>query len=235
MIVLVAHGTRDPAGPRVIEELADGVRAALPGIPVRVAYADVRSPNVTDVLSEHLSERAVVIPAFLAAGYHVRVDIPKQIAESGHPDVVYAESFGPAPELVAVMIERLRAAGYTPGDRVVLAAAGSSDHRALIDVHDAAYALGVRLGAPVRIGYAATAAPSVTDVVADIRGAAPGARVAVASWLLAPGLFQRRLDDAGADAVADPLGAHRRIVDLVVNRYTAAITRTPVARTPVAA
>lgn len=222
MIVLAAHGTRDPAGPLVTEQLADWVRAALPGVQVRVAYADVRRPDVTDVLAG-VSEPAVVLPAFLAAGYHVRADIPEQIAASGHRAAVLGDAFGSAPELVAVMTERLHAAGYRDGDRVVLAAAGSSDPRALIDVHDAAYALGRRLGAPVRIGYAAASSPSIGDVVREVRAnAGPGARVAVASWLLAPGLFQRRLDDAAADVVAEPLGAHARVVELVVRRYTEA-------------
>ncbi|WP_034274972.1 sirohydrochlorin chelatase [Haloechinothrix halophila] len=223
MIVVAAHGTRDPAGPAVIEALADGVRAALPGEAVRVAYADVRVPSVADVLSEHLGERAVVVPAFLAAGYHVRTDIPQQIATSGHPRTVLADAFGPAPELVAVLIERLVDGGYRTGDGVVLAAAGSSDPRALVDVHDATYALSVRLGAPVRIGFAATARPSVSDAVASLRAARPDVPVAVASWLLAPGLFQRRLDDAGADVTANPLGAHPRVVDLIIRRYQAAV------------
>ncbi|MGH3516915.1 MAG: sirohydrochlorin chelatase [Haloechinothrix sp.] len=222
MIVLVAHGTRDPAGALVTEELAEGVRAALPGVAVRVAYADVRSPNVTEVLAES-TEPAVVVPAFLASGYHVRTDIPAQVAASGRRDVVIADAFGPAPELVIVLIERLRAAGYAKGDRVVLAAAGSSDPRALAGVHDAAYTLGVRLGAPVRIGYAATTKPAIADAVASVRAAAgERARVAVASWLLAPGLFQRKLDAAGADVIAEPLGAHPRVVELVVRRYEVA-------------
>jgi len=221
VIVLVAHGTRDPAGPEVIEALADGVRAGAPGVPVRVAYADVRAPSVTDVLAAHRDQHAVVVPAFLAAGYHVRVDIPAQIVASGHRSAVLTEAFGPAPELVAVLIERLRQGGYRPGDGVVLAAAGSSDHRALVHVHDTAYALGVRLGTPVRIGYA-TARPSVAEAVASLRDTLPGARVAVASWLLAPGLFQRKLEDAGADVVANPLGAHPRVAALILRRYHAA-------------
>lgn len=223
MLVLVAHGTRDPAGGVVIDELAAAVRAARPGLRVEVAYADVRGPSVTEVLAAHLSAPAVVVPAFLASGYHVRVDVPAQIAASGHPSAVLAEALGPAPELLAALVERLRAAGYRPGDRVVLAAAGSSDPRALVDVHDVAYSLGVRLGSPVRIAYAATATPTVTDAVASIRAAAgAGARVAVASWLLAPGLFQRRLDACGADIVAAPLATHRAVVDVVLQRYAAA-------------
>lgn len=222
VLVLAAHGTRDPAGAVVIEELASRVGSALPGVDVRVAYADVRGPSVTDVLAT-CAEPAVVVPAFLASGYHVRVDLPEQIASSGHPSAVLTPALGPAPGLLGALVDRLRAAGYAPGDRVVLAAAGSSDPRALVDVHDVAYSLGVRLGSPVRLAYAATATPTVADAVAEIRAAAGArARVAVASWLLAPGLFQRRLARSGADVIAAPLAAHRGVVDVVLQRYTAA-------------
>ncbi|WP_236795886.1 sirohydrochlorin chelatase [Amycolatopsis sp. GM8] len=212
MIVLVAHGTRNPAGPRVIAELASLVQAEA-GVPVRVAYADVLQPDVTSVLRS-VRGPAVVIPAFLASGYHVRTDIPAQIAASGRRDVVLTDAFGPAPELIEAMRDRLVAAGYRRGDAVVLAAAGSSDPRALAEVRSAARALSAALAVPVRIGYAATARPTASEAVQAV-----GGRVAVASWLLAPGLFQQRLEAAGADVVAEPLGAHPGVVDLVLRRY----------------
>ncbi|NIH82364.1 sirohydrochlorin chelatase [Amycolatopsis viridis] len=214
MIVLAAHGTRDPRGARVIEQLADRVRAAAP-VPVRVAYADVRQPDVTTVLDSVRGCQAVVVPAFLASGYHVRTDIPAQIAASRHRHAVVAEPFGPAPELIGVLRDRLEQAGYRAGDAVVLAAAGSSDPGALAEVRFAADTLGALLGVSVQVGYAATARPAIADVVARARGR----RVAVASWLLAPGLFQRRVADAGADVVADPLGVHPDVVGLVLARY----------------
>lgn len=223
-IVLVAHGTRRPEGSVTTQAVADAVSDALPQVNVHIAYADVRAPSVTDVLRELHGRPVVVVPAFLAGGYHVRADIPEQIVESGHSDVAMSDHFGPSPEIVAASIERLWEAGYRPGDRVVLAAAGSSDPRALVDVADAAYAMGVRLGAPVRIGYAASDTPdSVGQVVDELRAADGSTRVAVASWLLAPGLFQQRLADAGADVIAEPLGAHDRVVDLVVQRYCDAV------------
>lgn len=220
MIVLAAHGTRAPAGPLVIEALAARIRAEA-GVSVRVAYADVRRPDVTTVLDSVRGHQAVVVPAFLASGYHVRTDIPAQIAACGHPDVVLADAFGPAPELIEAMRDRLEWAGYRSGDAVVLAAAGSSDPRALAEVRVAADALSMQLGTSVRVGYAATARPSVSDAVAYARGR--GHRVAIASWLLAPGLFQRRLDDSGAEVVAEPLGVHPGVVDLVLRRYRHAL------------
>jgi sirohydrochlorin ferrochelatase len=207
-LVLVAHGTRDPRGAVMVEEVAALVRARLGDVPVEVAYADVRQPDVTAVL-RGVSGPVVVVPAFLAAGYHVRVDVPQQIAAAGNGDVVVTEPIGPA--LLPVVRERLREAGWRPGDAVVLAAAGSSDPRALADVEAVAEALGAE------VGYVATASPTVPEAVAALK--ARGRRVAVASWLLAPGLFHRRLADAGADVVAEPIGAHPRVVEAVLLRY----------------
>ncbi|SDJ47210.1 Sirohydrochlorin ferrochelatase [Actinokineospora alba] len=215
-LVLVAHGTRAESGARTTHALADEVRALLPEVPVKVAFADVRAPDVTTVLRS-VRGPAVVVPAFLASGYHVRVDVPAQIALSGATEVSVTQALGPAPSLVAAMHDRLSEAGWRPGDAVVMAAAGSSDPRALADVRRAATLLSHRTGSIVRIGYAATAAPRISDVVAEVRETAD--RVAVASWLLAPGLFQRAVAGCPADVIAEPLGDHPRVADLVVRRY----------------
>ncbi|MFC7613135.1 sirohydrochlorin chelatase [Actinokineospora soli] len=158
MLVLAAHGTRSPAGTATVHDLADQVRDLLPEVGVRVAFADVRAPDVTAVLRA-VRGPATVVPLFLAGGYHVRVDIPAQVAASGRDAVVTAH-LGPAPGLIAALHERLSDAGWRPGDPVVLAAAGSSDPRALADVRRAAVLLGARTGSAVRIGYAATASPA---------------------------------------------------------------------------
>lgn len=224
-LVLVAHGTRDPAGAVVVRELVAAVRRRLPAVEVRLAYADVRAPSVGAVLAA-LPGPAVLVPAFLAAGYHVRVDVPGQVSASGRPDIEVSAAFGPDPAVVAVVHERLRAAGWRPGDAVVLAAAGSSDPIALADVGQAARLLGSRLGSPVRVGYVTTASPLVPAVVAAAREELdPAARVAIAPWLLAPGLFQRSLAEANADLLAEPIGVHPRIVDLVLRRYREARAR----------
>lgn len=222
MIVLVAHGTRDPAGAEVIERLARKVRRE--GHAVEVAYADVRAPDVTAVLAG-ITGPVVVVPAFLSPGYHVRTDIPAQVAASGHRDVVVARPFGADPALLDVARQRLVEAGFRSGDAVVLTAAGSGDPAALAEVDLAAASLGARLGTHVTVGYAASAAPTAAGAVAAARRV--GSRVAVASWLLAPGLFQRRLADSGADLVAAPLGDHPAVVRLVIRRALDARVLTP--------
>ncbi|WP_440899108.1 sirohydrochlorin chelatase [Actinosynnema sp.] len=236
----MAHGTRHPGGGVVVEEIARLVRER-GGVDVRVAYADVRQPDVTAVLRE-VRGAAVVVPAFLAAGYHVRVDVPAQVVASGHRDVVITEPIGAA--VVPAVVERLREAGWREGDPVVLGAAGSSDARALGEVRKVAEVLGQRVGGPVRVGYAATASPRIGEVVAEVRAAGVGAgagaggaagagvggagagagagwggRVAVASWLLAPGVFHRGMRECGAEIVSEPIGAHDRVVEAILLRY----------------
>jgi sirohydrochlorin ferrochelatase len=100
----------------------------------------------------------------------------------------------------------------------VLAVAGSSDPHAQADSARAARRLGRVLGRPVTLATIATGGPRVRDAVAALR--TEGARrVAVASWLLAPGLFQSRLDECGADAVGGPLADHAAVPGLVLARY----------------
>lgn len=215
-LVLVAHGTRNPRGVELVAALAEAV-ADHTGTAPRVCFVDVLGPSPAEVLAD-LDGPAVVVPAFLASGYHVRSDVPREITQSGHTAVTVARTLGPDPVLARVLLDRLRQAGWRRGDHVVLAAAGSSDARALRDVQRAAVMLSGLVGSKVETGYLATAEPKVPEVVARVR-AERGGRVFVASYLLAPGLFHTRLAEAGADGVAAPIGVHPELVRLVADRY----------------
>ncbi|GFG71768.1 sirohydrochlorin chelatase [Mycolicibacter senuensis] len=225
--ILVAHGTRRPEGVLMIGELAERVGALL-ARPVRVAFVDVLGPTPGEILSAEAptGRPAVVVPAFLARGYHVGVDVPTHVLASGHPDVTIAPALGPDPRVTAVVAARLTESGWRCGDAVILAAAGSSDPTARADLVHAARMLTRLLGSPVEVAFAATGAPTVTEAVAGLRRRG-AARVAVASYLLADGLFQRRLHDAGADLVTQPLGTHPAIARIVADRFITARTRIP--------
>lgn len=232
-LVLAAHGTRDSAGIAELERLASLVSVRLPGVSVRIGYVDVLGPSVASVLSL-VDGPVTLVPLFLASGYHVRSDIPAAVAEAARDDITVTPPLGPDPMLIEVAVDRLRAAGAHlagpavahpagpddahPADAVVLAAAGSADPRAIADVESAARLL----GAPA--GFIATSSPSVASVVQSIRARRGGGRIAIASWLLAPGFFHAQLAEAGADIVAEPLGAHPLVVDLVVGRATGQVT-----------
>jgi sirohydrochlorin ferrochelatase len=216
MLILVAHGTRSPAGLQTIGEIAEQLSARIG--PLRTAFVDVLGPSPAEVLSG-AAEPATVMPAFLASGYHVHTDLPARIAESGHAGTSVTAPLGPDPVLGAVMHERLIEAGWRPGDVVVMAAAGSSDPRARRDVYCAATMLGQCVG-EVHLGFVATGAPRVHDEVRVLR-ANGHRRILVAPYLLAHGLFHDRLVRCGATAVASPLGAHPGVIDVITARFDA--------------
>jgi sirohydrochlorin ferrochelatase len=74
--LLVAHGTRNPLGVRMIGDLAGAVAGVLDE-PVRVGFVDVLGPTPAEVLSTMRDEPVVVVPALLSSGIHVRVDVPR--------------------------------------------------------------------------------------------------------------------------------------------------------------
>ena len=223
-LVLCAHGTRDPLGRSVVRAVMESVASRLPAVEVLEAYVDVHGPSLADVvaaLPEADPVTAVVVPLLLAAGYHVHVDIAAAVA--GRPDVLTTPALGPDDRLVDIVLDRLRAAGAAPGTPVVLAPAGSSDARAQADSVEVARRLEGLWGAPVSLGYAAGPTPAVADAVRSVRAAGWRGPVAVASYVLAPGSFQRRLEASGADVVSGPLAPDPRVVDVVVDRYHAAL------------
>ncbi|GAA1097769.1 sirohydrochlorin chelatase [Tsukamurella spumae] len=214
--ILVAHGTRSRHGVAMVRALADAV-AARTG-PLDLAFVDVLGPTPSDLLRES-DIPTVLVPAFLAAGYHVHTDVPRHVERSGHPRVVVTAPLGPDPALVGALVRGLGRAGLRPGDAVVLGATGSSDAGARDDVRTMAGHLGAGLGREVPVGFLAAGSPTVADTVARIR--TPGTRVVIAAYQLADGLFHARLEEAGADAVAAPLGLAPEVIDLLVARFAA--------------
>ncbi len=225
VLVACAHGTRNPTGRRLIAELALATRARRPGLVTTAAFVDVQPPTVVDVVADlsAAGRPAVVVPLLLSGGYHVHVDIAGAVA--GSEGTVAARPLGPDPRLVEVLSDRLAQAGADAQDpltAVVLAAAGSSDPRAVADVEDTADLLQRSWAGAVTTGYGSAARPTVPDaVVAARRGGAE--RVVVASYLLAPGHFHDRLAGAGADAVTAPLLPDDRIAAVLLDRYDAAL------------
>ncbi|MBB2988736.1 sirohydrochlorin ferrochelatase [Mycolicibacterium iranicum] len=215
-LVLVAHGTRKQSGVSLIGDIAGQVSRALDR-PVRVAFVDVLGPTPAEVLSATLDRSTVLVPAFLARGYHVTSDIPDHVAASGHRDVTVTRALGPDPALVRVLVDRLVETGWRPDDSVILAAAGTSDPWAMRDLHTTATWLSATIGSRVELAFAATGEPRIDDAVAAAR--TRGRRVVVASYLLSEGLFQDRLRASGADLVTDPLGTHPGVTRLIASRF----------------
>lgn len=222
-LLLVAHGTRSASGRRELSKLLLETRKRLtggdgPDVDCRMAWVDIQTPTPDRVLSDGVP--TVVVPVFLARGYHVVEDVVGACRRAPGP-VSLAEHLGAEPEVVRALVQRLAESGGTGAfgaDAVVLGAAGSSDPASVGETEALARTLTGVLGVPVTAAFATAAAPTVADAVAEARNAGHR-RIAVLTHLLAPGFFADRIAAAGADIITSPLGAHAEIIDLLVRRY----------------
>ncbi|WP_418909694.1 sirohydrochlorin chelatase [Arthrobacter antioxidans] len=223
VLIACSHGTDNAQGRREIDAVRAGIMALCPEVEVREAYVDVQEPDLVDVVAALPAGRpAVIVPLLLSVGYHVKVDIAR--AAASRPGTVSALPLGPDPRLARVLQQRLTEAGVDDADAVVLAAAGSSDACAAEDVAEVQAVLAELRTGRVRAGFGSKAVPSVPDAVAA-RRAESEQRVAVASYLLAPGYFHDQLAKAGADVVSAPLLPSPLIAEIALSRYDDAVAR----------
>ena len=218
-LVLLAHGSRRPGPSSVLSRTAERVSTILPGVEVRTGYVELQPPDPATALEGLVDP--VVLPFFLARGYHVVHDVPAAVERHGSGTVT--GHLGVEEHLVEAVAQRLREASAPLGglaglDHIVLGAAGSRQAAALEEVETITRLLEARLGREVTPAYLSAARPSVRDAVSTAR--ARGARrVGVATYLLAEGRFHRALHSTGADVVAAPIGDHPALAELVALRY----------------
>jgi sirohydrochlorin ferrochelatase len=211
-LLAVAHGTTSPEGSNTTARLVDAVRAARPDVLVDLCFLDVVDPRLETALDDRPT---VVVPLLLSTGYHVQTDIPATVADRSNVRV--ARHLGPDPLLVDVLLDRLPTGS---GGSVALVGAGSSRPEAADELTEMGAQLGRRLGSPVR----------VHNLGEDIRAALEKlpTPVRVATYLLAEGQFVTSLRSAaeGIATVAEPLGVHAALVQLVWQRYDETVNRT---------
>jgi sirohydrochlorin ferrochelatase len=225
-LVLTAHGSADPRSAANARAVANQIRFMRPGLRVRVAFCDLNTPRLPDVLTPG----AVVTPFLLADAYHARIDIPHQIAGSGLP-VRQAGVLGEDDRLVSVLRERLTELGVDAGDPelgVAVVAIGSTHVAANARTATVAQKLGAGAQwAGTTTAFATGNGPSPADAADRLRR--NGARrVVIAPWFLAPGkLTDRVAAFAAAEGIpmSAPLGGHRLVAETVLDRFEAAIAR----------
>ncbi len=215
-LVTVAHGTRNLAGNDVARLVADAAGRRL-GWPARASFVELSEPLFADVMVE-AEVATVVVPLLLSTGFHMRTDLPEALEKASVP-VTLGAPLGPDPLLAQAQVARLLEAGAVAGQRVVLVAAGSSDEDATCDQMAAVSLLSRAWNGPVELATLSGHGTRPAEVVR------PGD--AVSPYLLSPGFFHDRVRRESPEGVvvADVIGAHELVVDLVVQRAQELATR----------
>lgn len=226
-LITVAHGTRKTSGNAVARELTALAGERL-GLPAQCSYVELSEPLFESVVAAS-SVPAVVVPLLLSTGFHLRQDLPRMARAAGGP-LLLGRPLGPHRLVAEAQVRRLLEAGAAPGPdgvpdggRLVLVAAGSSDPVATRDLTRAAELLGRAWGGPGEVEVEVATLSALGRRPAEV--VRPGD--VVSPYLLSPGFFADRARSeslaAGASLVADVLGPHELLVNLVVSRARALI------------
>lgn len=224
-LLLVAHGSRDPRAAAVAHEVAAAVEEQVDDLIAEAAFLELAEPDPRSAVA-NLVRRGVggvtILPFLLNHAYHSKTDLPgvATAARMRGLRVRLGSVLGPHDLILDAIGRQLTATGVAY-DAVVLAAAGSTDPEANATVAAVAQALSERQHLPVTPAYASAVEPIVSEAVGrSYRDGA--ARVAVVTYLLAPGYFADAIRDwaeaEGAAAVTEPLGGSPEIVDVVIER-----------------
>lgn len=83
-IVLFAHGARDVRWREPFERLAAIIQTQDPNLAVRLAFLELMTPNLPDVLQALATQNVIdvtVVPVFFGQGGHIRQDLPLLMAQ----------------------------------------------------------------------------------------------------------------------------------------------------------
>jgi sirohydrochlorin cobaltochelatase len=244
--VLIGHGTRDAEGAQealhVAARLADRLASRTgPVGPVVPCFLELTDPPILPTIARCVdagAEEIVALPLMLFGANHVKSDIPAAlaVARARHPSLTirYGAPLGVQPEMLDVIDDRISAveAATPPFPRadtaILLVERGSSDP----DANAQVYQLGRMLWEGRGFGWVepcfiGITRPSLEEGLA--RCLALGARrVLVLPYFLFTGVLVRRISRIVADVaashpaidfrVAEHLGCHPRLLDLVVRR-----------------
>ncbi len=119
-LVLFAHGSRDPKWAEPFKVIQGLIRAQAPDMPVELAFLELMQPDIEACLSGLVNQgvtRVSIVPIFLAAGRHLREDLPALIVpiQNQYPDLVIKVTapIGDIPEFQAA-IAKTRASTSEP-------------------------------------------------------------------------------------------------------------------------
>jgi sirohydrochlorin cobaltochelatase len=242
--MLCGHGSRNRRAVGEFADLAEKLRARLPGVPVEYGYLEFADPVVRHGLDRLRGQglgRILAVPGMLFAAGHAKNDIPSVLnayaAEHPGLEITYGRELGIDLKLLRVAGERIAAgiAGAPLGRDVpraetllLVVGRGASDPDANANVAKVMRMLWEGMG----FGWGETAYSGVTfPLVAPALARAVRLgfrRIVVFPWFLFTGVLVNRIYDAAEAAqAAHPeveivhapwLGAHELVVEAFLDR-----------------
>ena len=91
-LILLAHGSNNPDWQSPFEELAGELATSSEHFVIRSAYLQLAPPSLPDAIQQMAADgicQINILPMFMAAGNHIKEDIPQEVAivQDEHPEL----------------------------------------------------------------------------------------------------------------------------------------------------
>lgn len=151
-VLLVGHGTKDIDGANEFRAFGDLFSRKVTGKTASACFFEYAEPSLSseiERLAEQGHSQIEVVPLFLLAGGHVKIDLPELLDEARRDfpelDISFGKPIGVRPAILDMLKERLERAAQETGTEippeetaVLLVEAGSSDPEANSEVYKVA-------------------------------------------------------------------------------------------------
>lgn len=245
-VVVLGHGSRDPAANTPFEQLVGQFRTAHPEFDVSHGYVEIASPSLEEALTQSAARnaRVVVAPLFLFGAGHLKNDVPLALAAARtkfpHVEFVAARELGVHAALVQLAFERaqplLADENSSLKTAVIMVGRGASDPDANGDFCKLTRLVGEgRKLAWVVHSFIGITRPSFEEA-AELVGRARPDRVVVVPYFLFPGRLYEKLGEQVANysarspwirmELAECLGADEKVLQVLRERVLEAVEGT---------
>ena len=242
-LLIVGHGSRDPRGAREFHELVALVRERSPALAVEGGFIELSRPPISecvDRLAEEGTRQVAAVPLMLRAAGHAKDDIPATLVREkmSYPRINfgYGRALGIRPELLELMDAKISA--VVPEEEreetaILLVGRGSSDPDANSDLAKISRLFYEGRRYPmVETAYVSMTPPNVSEGLERLKRLG-ARRIVVFSYFLFTGVLEERIrheseEFAGANpeiavSYAGYFGPHKKVVDLLMERYHEAV------------
>lgn len=109
-VILFGHGARNPEWAEPFHRIRAAMLAQAPDVPVALGFLELMQPSLEEAIATLVTDGAddiTIVPVFMAAGSHVKKDLPQRAADAldRHPGLVIhlAPPVGEAPDVIDAM------------------------------------------------------------------------------------------------------------------------------------
>lgn len=198
-VVYIGHGSRRDEGNEQFITFIESVMKDVPLPNQEIAFLELAHPTIAETLEKLIekgAERFLVVPVLLFSAVHHKQDIPEALeairSKHGHVSFLITDPFGVHPNMIKLVVKRIKAEMSEKNAAILLVGRGSSDPDPIMGLQQIGRSVEQVIDKPVYEAFLTAAVPSFDTAMAKLQNQYE--KVYVMPYLLFAGLLLKRIE-----------------------------------------